>query len=173
MSGWVGNSIGRCHQSSKDQKILMLLYFWNCATHSFPMMSNTLGLKITKMGQNHSTTSIFVPILDRFVHSSWHRLNNLKYGKYDVQVIRDVEGSEDIVETVCPHLPPHLPINIIGSFRTERWKRDLSPRQRCWCCCPRGQNSQTLKKRNHKMDQYGCDCVHDDVDFEDADENGI
>ena len=86
------------------------------------MMSITRCLKITKMGQKHSTTSIFVPILDRFVHSSWHSLNDLKYGKYDVQVIRDVEGSEDIVETVNPHLTPHLPINIIGSFRTERWK---------------------------------------------------
>ena len=38
-------------------------------------------------------------------------LNDLKYGKYDVQVIRDVEGSEDIVETVAPHLLAHLATN--------------------------------------------------------------
>ena len=43
-------------------------------------------------------------------------INDLKYGKYDVQVIRDVEGSEDIVETVAPHLLPHLAVNIIVNF---------------------------------------------------------
>ena len=31
--------------------------------------------------------------------------------------------------------------------RLEIRQSDLSPRRRCWCCCPRAQNSHKLKKK--------------------------
>ena len=59
-------------------------------------------------------------------------LHHLKQGKYDVQVIREGESSEDVVEAVGPHLLAHL-LQVLKSEsdKSERRQSDFSPRRRC------------------------------------------
>ena len=60
----------------------------------------------------------------------------------------------------------------LAAFRREKKKGSLT-KTAMLMLLPKSPKQPNTEKRIHKMDQYGCDCVHDDVDYEDDDENAI